>query len=74
MTGRVLSAGEARDRGVLADIGGPGAALSIAREIAAAPPAATREVKRRVLLAAETTWLPLLADETEQLRTALLGD
>jgi enoyl-CoA hydratase/carnithine racemase len=73
MTGRVLSAGEARDRGVLADIGGPGAALSIAREIAAAPPAATREVKRRVLLAGETTWLALLADETAQLEQALLG-
>ena len=71
LTGRVLSAGDARDRGVLTDIGGIGAALSIAREIAAAPPAATREVKRRVLVAGETTWLPLLAEETEQLRVAL---
>jgi enoyl-CoA hydratase/carnithine racemase len=74
MTGRVLSAGEARDRGVIADIGGIGAALSIAREIAAAPPAATREVKRRVLLAGESTWLALLADETAQLEAALLAD
>jgi enoyl-CoA hydratase len=71
LTGRVLSAGEARDRGVLSDIGGIGAAMSIAQEIAAAPPAATREVKRRVLLLGETTWLPLLAEETEQLRVAL---
>ncbi|MFL5843642.1 MAG: enoyl-CoA hydratase/isomerase family protein [Solirubrobacteraceae bacterium] len=73
LTGRVLSAGEARDRGVLADIGGIGAALSIARDIAAAPPTATREVKRRILLAGETTWLALLADETAQLEAALLG-
>ena len=71
MTGRVLSAGDARDRGVLADIGGIGAALSIAREIAAAPAAATREVKRRVLLAGEGTWLALLADEQQQLAAAL---
>ncbi|MCW2991805.1 MAG: enoyl-CoA hydratase/isomerase [Solirubrobacterales bacterium] len=73
LTGRVLSAGEARDRGVLADIGGIGAALSIAREIAAAPPAATQEVKRRVLLAGETTWLALLAEESAALKAALLG-
>jgi len=37
------------------------------------PPSATREVKRRVLLHGERTWLPLLADELEQLRAALLG-
>lgn len=73
LTGRVLSAGEARDRGVLADIGGIGAAMSIAREIASAPPSATREVKRRVLLAGETTWLALLADEQAALERALLG-
>ena len=41
--------------------------------IAEAPPAATREVKRRALLAARARWLPLLADELEQLRLALLG-
>jgi len=73
LTGRVLSAGEARDRGVLADIGGPGAALGLAQQIAAAPPAATREVKRRILLAGESSWLALLADETAQLEAALLG-
>jgi enoyl-CoA hydratase/carnithine racemase len=73
LTGRVLSAGEARDRGVLTDIGGIGAALGIARQIASAPPAATREVKRRVLRAAEMTWLPLLAEESAALRAALLS-
>jgi enoyl-CoA hydratase len=73
LTGRVLAAGEARDLGVIADIGGIGAALSVVRQIAAAPPAATREVKRRVLLAGETTWLALLAEETAALKTALLG-
>ena len=74
LTGRVLGAGEARDRGVISDVGGIGAAQRIAGEIAAAPPAATREVKRRILLAGETSWLPLLADETAALEAALLGD
>lgn len=50
---------------------GPGAGLSIAREIATAPPEATREIRRRVLLAGETAWLALLADEQEALRVAL---
>jgi hypothetical protein len=48
-------------------------ALRLAQEIGAAPPAATREVKRRALLHGERTWMPLLADELEQLRSALLG-
>ena len=72
LTGRQLSAGEAQQRGVIADIGGLGAAQRVAREIASAPPAATREVKRRILRAGETTWLPLLADETAALEAALL--
>ncbi|MDX6664398.1 MAG: hypothetical protein QOG68_604 [Solirubrobacteraceae bacterium] len=73
LTGRLLSAGEARELGVLSDIGGIGAALGIARQIASAPAAATREVKRRVLVAGESTWLALLAEETAALETALLG-
>lgn len=73
LTGRVLSAGEARERGVISDIGGLGAAQRFAREIASAPAAATREVKRRILLAGETSWLPLLAEETAALQAALLG-
>jgi len=73
LTGRVLDAGEAQRRGVVASVGDRAHALATAHEIAAAPPAATREVKRRALLAGEATWLRLLADELEQLRAALLG-
>jgi enoyl-CoA hydratase/carnithine racemase len=73
LTGRLLTAGEAQERGVISDIGGLGAAQGIARLIASAPPAATREVKRRVLLAGETTWLALLEEEMGAMRSALLG-
>jgi enoyl-CoA hydratase len=74
LTGRVMSAEEARERGVVAAIADRGAALALAQQVAAAPPAATREVKRRALLAGRTSWIPLLDDELEQLRVALLGD
>jgi enoyl-CoA hydratase len=73
LTGRVLDAAEARERGVVSSVGTYDDALAVARGIAAAPPAATREVKRRALLHGERTWLPLLDDELEQLRAALLG-
>ena len=73
LTGRVLDAAEAERRGVVASIGSREDALEFARGVAAAPPSATREVKRRALLAGESSWLPLLADELEQLRLALLG-
>jgi enoyl-CoA hydratase/carnithine racemase len=73
LTGRVLDAAEAERRGVVAAIASRDEALAIARGIADAPPAATREVKRRALLHGERTWLPLLDDELEQLRAALLG-
>jgi enoyl-CoA hydratase len=73
LTGRVLSAGEARDLGVVSDIGGPGAAQGAATMIASAPPAATREVKRRILVDGESTWLALMRDEQAQLEAALLG-
>jgi enoyl-CoA hydratase len=73
LTGRVLDAPEAQRRGVVSAIGDRAAADGLAREIAAAPRAATREVKRRVLLAGEATWLALLEQEGEALRSALLG-
>jgi enoyl-CoA hydratase/carnithine racemase len=73
LTGRLLDAGEAPRRGVVAAIGDRADADALARSIADAPPAATREVKRRALLAGEASWLPLLDDELEQLRAALLG-
>ena len=47
-----------------------------ARELAgsiAASPAAALETKRRVLLDAERSWLPLLDEEGRALRRALLG-
>ncbi|HEX2084478.1 MAG TPA: enoyl-CoA hydratase/isomerase family protein [Solirubrobacteraceae bacterium] len=73
LTGRLLDAQEAQRRGAVNAVGSRDDALALAREIAAGPPAATREVKRRALLHGERTWLPLLADELEQLRAALLG-
>src|SRR4051794_18811242 len=72
LTGRILSAGEARELGVVSDIGGPGAASGVAAQIASAPASATREVKRRILLEGELSWLALLRDETEALSAALL--
>ena len=73
LTGRLLDAHEAERRGVVSSTGSFDDALALARGIADAPPAATREVKRRALLHGERTWLPLLDDELEQLRVALLG-
>ena len=73
LTGRLVEAEEARRLGIVTAVAGHDAALETAHQIASAPPSATREVKRRALLHGEATWLPLLADELEQLRTALLG-
>ncbi|MCW2967976.1 MAG: hypothetical protein JWM71_1748, partial [Solirubrobacteraceae bacterium] len=68
-----LDAGEAESRGVVASVGDREVAVAVAVQIAAAPPAATREVKRRALLAGETTWLALLEQEGQVLRAALLS-
>ena len=73
LTGRLLDADEALRRGVVANVGDREAALGVAREIAAAPASATREVKRRALLYGERTWLALLEDELAQLRAAVLA-
>lgn len=72
LTGRLLDAQEAERRGVVSAVASWEEGLEVARGIAAAPPAATREVKRRALLHGERNWLPLLDDELEQLRAALL--
>jgi enoyl-CoA hydratase/carnithine racemase len=72
LTGRLLDASEALDRGVVSLLGSYDDALAVARGIAEAPAAATREVKRRALLHGERTWLALLDDELDQLRAALL--
>lgn len=74
LTGRVLRAREAHKLGVVHDIGEHEEAMTRAAEIAAAPRAATREIKRRALFEGETTWLAGLADETRVLREALLSD
>jgi enoyl-CoA hydratase/carnithine racemase len=73
LTGRVVDADEAERRGIVASVGDRGDAEALARSIAGAPPAATREVKRRALMAGERTWLALLDDELGRLRAALLG-
>jgi enoyl-CoA hydratase len=73
LTGRLVDADEARRRGIVASVGDRSHADELARSVAAAPAAATREVKRRALLAGERTWLALLDDELERLREALLG-
>ncbi len=72
LTGRLLAAPEARALGVVQALGGPHEVLAHAVEIADAPRDATREVKRRILAAGETTWLAALADEERALREALL--
>jgi enoyl-CoA hydratase len=72
MTGRVLDAAEALQRGVVSRVGTLDDALVLAEEIAAAPRPAVREIKRRVLVEARTTWLPLLEEEERALRAAVL--
>ena len=76
LTGRVLDAAAARELGVVAEVHPADdlldVALERARALAARPPWVVREIKRRILLDAERTWWPLLADEEEALRSALL--
>jgi enoyl-CoA hydratase len=70
LTGRVLDAQEALALGVVSRISAGRETLDA---IAAAPPAATVEVKRRILLQAEGAgWAALMAEEERVLRHALL--
>src|SRR4051794_12876819 len=71
LTGEILDADRALALGVVSAVGED--AVGVAAQIAQAPGHVTREVKRRVLLGGEHTWLRLMADEGEQLRRALLG-
>ena len=77
LTGRLLDAAEVLRLGVVAEVVAAEAllprALEIAGGIAAAPRAAVLEVKRRMLLDAEHTWLPLLDEEGRVFREAMLG-
>jgi hypothetical protein len=48
-------------------------ATAVAQEIAAAPPSASIETKRRILIERATCWQPLFEAEEQALREALLG-
>jgi 3-hydroxypropionyl-coenzyme A dehydratase len=73
LSGRVVDAAEALALGIASRGGGLDVALEVADAIAAAPRAATREVKRRILLEGEATWMAVLREEERQLREALLS-
>ncbi|HEV3228184.1 MAG TPA: enoyl-CoA hydratase/isomerase family protein [Solirubrobacteraceae bacterium] len=72
LTGRMLDAREALELGVVSRISAGREALD---QVAAAPAAATAEVKRRILLhGGGAGWLELMNDEERALRAALLGE
>jgi enoyl-CoA hydratase len=71
LTGQVLDAQEAERRGVVHQVGDHAAATALATTIAEAPKAATQEVKRRVLYAGQTSWIPLLNDEMARFEASL---
>ena len=78
LTGRMLDANEALDRGVVSEVCSFDEvlprALALARGIAAKPSEALLEVKRRILLYADHARGPMFADEERVFRAALLGD
>ena len=71
LTGEILDADRALALGVVSAVGED--AVGVAAQIARAPGHVTREVKRRILLGGEHTWLALMADEGRALREALLA-
>jgi enoyl-CoA hydratase/carnithine racemase len=71
LTGEILDADRALALGVVSAVGED--AVGVAAQIARAPGHITREVKRRILLGGEHTWLALMADEGRTLREALLA-
>lgn len=77
LTGRLLGADTARDLGVVTEVHAPenlmARATEVAQEIAAAPPGASIETKRRIVIERETTWRPLFEAEEQALVAALLG-
>ena len=78
LTGRMLEAGEALERGVVSALHPTGEllekALELAASIAALPRAAVLETKHRILIERETVWGPLFEREERALREALLGE
>ena len=77
LTGRVLDADVAGGLGVVAEVHTPEnlmpRATEVAQEIAASPPSASIETKRRIVIERETTWRPLFEAEEHALIEALLG-
>jgi enoyl-CoA hydratase len=77
LTGRVLEAEEAQRLGVVAEVHPPSdlmpRAAELAAEIAAAPPSASLETKRRIVIERATTWRSLFEAEEQALVDALLG-
>jgi enoyl-CoA hydratase/carnithine racemase len=77
LSGRLLKANEALSLGVVgavhppADL--PARAAELAGVIAAAPPSASLETKRRILIERDTCWRALFAREEQALTEALLG-
>lgn len=78
LTGRVLTAEQARAYGIVSAIYPPEKLMTrahnLAAEIAAAPASASLETKRRILVERETCWRPLFEAEEQALRGALLGE
>jgi enoyl-CoA hydratase/carnithine racemase len=78
LTGRLVEAEEAQRLGIVSEVHAAGDLMprvsELAAEIAAAPPSASLETKRRILIERETCWRPLFDAEEEALRSALLGD
>ena len=77
LTGRLLGADEAQRLGVVAEVHAPTdlmlRATELAAEIAAAPPSASLETKRRIVIERATTWRSLFEAEEQALVDALLG-
>ena len=77
LTGRLVDAEEAERLGIVSEVQAPDGliprAAAVAGEIAAAPPSASIETKRRILIERQTCWQPLFEAEETALREALLG-
>jgi len=77
LTGRLLDADVAASLGVVSEVHAPEnlmpRARALAEEIAASPPSASIETKRRILIERETVWRPLFEAEERALVDALLG-
>jgi len=77
LTGRLLEADVAASLGVVSEVHAPENLMprvrALAEEIAASPPSASIETKRRILIERETCWRPLFEAEERALVDALLG-